>query len=424
MKKRNQSSKGTFWLALLAVLSMFVANLSGTLCSIVAQEKVTITYGIWDSRQEPGLRQIADDFEKANPNIKVDIQVTGWDEYWTMLEAAATGGALPDVFWMHSNEIYKYAVNDMLLEMDAMIEQDSVDLSKFPKGLVEIYHINDKQYALPKDFDTIALWYNKKMFDEAGLQYPNETWTWDDLKEAAKKLTKEDKSQYGITTQLVNQEGYYNYVYSNGGTILTEERKSGYDDPKTIEALEFYFSFVHEGLSPMSYKDGDSRAFLENGVAAMGTFGSWQLSAFLANDYLRENFDVAALPMKDGKRVSIYNGLGNAIAANTAHKDEAWKFVAYLSSKEAQEKAAELGVAISAYEGTAETWVNSNKDFNLQVFIDMVKDGQIRPYTNNTTAWEERAYETLKGAYTGEKTVKEAAAETAKMMNEVIAEEE
>lgn len=73
MEKRSQSSKGTFWLALLAVLSMFVANLSGTLYSIVAQEKVTITYGIWDSRQEPGLRQIADDFEKANPNIKVDI---------------------------------------------------------------------------------------------------------------------------------------------------------------------------------------------------------------------------------------------------------------------------------------------------------------------------------------------------------------
>lgn len=67
---------------------------------------VHITYGIWDSNQEKGLRKMADEFEGKNPGIKIDIQVTGWSDYWTMLEAAATGGSLPDTFWMHSNEIY------------------------------------------------------------------------------------------------------------------------------------------------------------------------------------------------------------------------------------------------------------------------------------------------------------------------------
>ncbi|WP_153050467.1 extracellular solute-binding protein, partial [Streptococcus suis] len=76
--------------------------------------KTEISYAIWDSGQEPGLRKIADEFEKKNPDIKINIQVSDWDSYWTMLEAGATGGSLPDTFWMHSNEIYRYGSNEML----------------------------------------------------------------------------------------------------------------------------------------------------------------------------------------------------------------------------------------------------------------------------------------------------------------------
>ncbi len=95
-----------------------------------------------------------------------------------------------------------------------------------------------------KDYDTIALWYNKTLFDEAGISYPDETWTWDTLKDAAKKLTKDDGSQYGFCAGLHNQEGYYNFVYQNGGEIITDDKKSGYDEKATIEGIEEYFSYV------------------------------------------------------------------------------------------------------------------------------------------------------------------------------------
>lgn len=405
------------------VATLLVTALQGGALNSVSAQEVVLTYGIWDSRQEPGLREIADDFEAENPGIKIELQVTGWGEYWTMLEAAATGGSLPDIFWMHSNEIYKYGSNDMLLNLDEYIERDSIDLTKFPQGLVDIYNVNESQYAIPKDFDTIGLWYNKTMFDEAGLDYPDETWTWETLREAAEILTDEEKGQYGISAQLSNQEGYYNFVYQNGGTILTDERTSGYDLPETIEALEYYFSFVHDGLSPESYTDTDSRAFLENGIAAMATFGSWQLPAFLDNEYLVENFDVAPLPSKDGNSTTIYNGLGNAIDANTENPEEAWLFLSYLSSEPVQRKASELGIAISAYEGTAEAWIDSNTEFNLKVYVDMVESGQIRPYTNETTVWEEKAYELLNAAYRGEQSVEEGAKATAEMMNQFISQE-
>ena len=314
-----------------------------------SDEKVTISYACWDSNQAKLIQQIADEFEKENPNIKIDIQVNGWDDYWTGLEAAGTGGSLPDTFWMHSNNIYYYGSNDQLLDLTDYIEKsDKVDLENYPEGLNEIYNIDGKQYAIPKDYDTIALWYNKTLFDEAGLAYPDDTWTWDTMKEAARKLTKDDGSQYGFCAGLHNQEGYYNFVYQNGGKIISEDRKeSGYNDEKTIQGIEEYFSYVKEGLSPEIYDDQARAEAMQNGLCAMGLFGSWNLSGFAATDFMKDNFDCAVLPSaNDGGRATIFNGLGNAIAATTKHPDEAWKWVEYLSSKEGQERQAELGIAI------------------------------------------------------------------------------
>lgn len=384
-------------------------------------KKVELRFGLWDSNQAKGLQVMADEFTADNPDINITIEVTGWTDYWTMLEAGATGGSLPDVFWMHSNEIYRYASNEMLLDLtDRIASSSKVDMSKFPQGIVEIYNHQGKQLAVPKDFDTIGLWYNKTLFDEANLDYPDENWTWDDLYEAAKVLTKD--GVYGFLAAMHNQEGYYNFVYQNGGTIITDDKKSGYDDPKTIEALEYYVRFVREGLSPEIYGDAERAEVLQNGLVAMGLFGSWNLSGFSANEFLTENFDVAVLP-KQAKQASIYNGLGYAIAHNTEHPDEAWRFVEYLGSKEGQERQAELGIAISAYEGTAEKWISSNDTFNIKAFVDMVDYGVIRPYSNTTIVWEDRAYEALRPAFSGEQTVEEAARNAARLMNESLSSE-
>lgn len=386
---------------------------------------ITISYAIWDSGQEKGLRKVADEFEKKNPNIKINIQVTGWNDYWTMLEAAATGGSLPDTFWMHSNEIYRYGSNKMLLDLNDYIKDSKdVDLKNFPEGLNKIYNINEHQYAIPKDYDTIGLWYNKKMFDEAGIPYPDDSWNWDKLKEVAKKLTKADGSQYGVLAPLHNQEGYYNFVYQNGGNIINNEKKSEYDNPKTIEAMKYYFDLSKEGLSPKIYNDKERAEALQNGQVAMGFFGSWNLSAFSENEYMNKNFDVAVLPSaNDGKRATIFNGIGNAASATTKHPQEAWKWLEYLGSKEGQEKQGELGIAIPAYNGVAEKWVETSKSFNTKVFIDMVDYAQIRPYSNSTAKWEDKATEILKKAYLGETSVEDACKETAKMMNDYLSQE-
>lgn len=389
----------------------------------------TLSVAIWDKNQEAGITEIINDFTAAT-GIKAQVQVTPWDQYWTMLEAGATGGSLPDVFWMHSNEISTYAEYDMLLDLtDRIAASETLEMDKFPTDIVGIYNYNEKQYAIPKDFDTIALWYNKTMFDEAGLAYPDDTWTWDTFKEACGKLTKEDGSQFGYALKPSNnQDGWYNIVYDMGGEIISSDRTtSGMDKAETIKAVDFVTSIVKEGFTP-SYEvmtENNPEALFEAGKVGMITMGSWMLAELCNNDYVKANGDIAVLP-KDaatGRRASIYNGLGWVAAANTDKPDEAWALIEYLGSKEAQQKQSDLGVVISAYEGSEVNWVKAYPDFNLQAYLDMTEDMVIRPYSKHTTVWEDMISEKLIDAWTGAKDAESVCKEIAAEMNSDLAEE-
>lgn len=387
-----------------------------------------LSVSIWDTNQEPGLKEILADFTEET-GIKTKLTVVKWDEYWTMLEAGAQGGSLPDVFWMHSNESERYMSNDMLLDLtDKIAESDKIDPENYPEDIWGLYTYDDKYYAVPKDVDTIALWYNKTMFDEAGLAYPTADWTWDDVSEAAKKLTKDDGSQYGLAVRNDNnQAGYYNLVYDNGGYIINEDKtKSGWDDPKTIEAMKTLEGWIKDGVMPSieTMSENGEDVLFQSGKAAMVLQGSWMVAAYRDNEYTAANCDLVELPKnaETGRRASVYNGLGWAAAANGEHTEEAWKLLEYLGSEEAQKKQAELGVTMSAYKGTSDAWAKS-ADFNLQAYLNMMDDMEIRPYSKTTVTWENEDNEILKGVYTGEKTMEEACKEMADQMNEKLAEE-
>ena len=387
-----------------------------------------LSVSIWDSYQEPGIKEILADFTEKT-GIKTKLTVVKWDEYWTMLEAGAQGGSLPDVFWMHSNESERYMSNGMLLDLtDKIAESDTIDPENYPEDIWGLYTYEDKYYAVPKDVDTIALWYNKKLFDEAGLAYPTADWTWDDVTEAAKKLTKEDGSQYGLAMRNDNnQEGYYNMVFDNGGYIISDDKtKSGWDDPKTIEAMETLEGWIQDGLMPSleTMSENSVDVLFQSGKVAMVCQGSWMLAAYKSNEYTAENCDVVELPKNaaTGRRASVYNGLGWAASANGNNTENAWKLIEYLGSREAQEKQAELGVTMSAYKGTSDAWANS-ADFNLQAYLNMMDDMEIRPYSRSTVTWENEDSELLKSVYTGEKSMADVCKEMANQMNDKLAEE-
>lgn len=388
-----------------------------------------LTVAIWDNNQLPGLKEIIGDFT-TETGIEVEIQMVPWGQYWTLLEAGAQGGDLPDVFWMHSNYSQKFMSNDILLDLtDKVAQSSTVDMANYYQDIAELYQYDGKIYGIPKDYDTIGLWYNKTMFDEAGISYPDETWTWDTFAEAAEKLTKADGSQYGFTSPAsFNQDGYYNLIYSMGGSVLSEDKtKSMWNSEETVAAMNWWYDNLVTKAMPTQQVMAENTpdVMLGSGKAAMVFEGSWMIAAMKGNEYIVSNCDVAVLPKaEDGTRISIYNGLGWSAAADTAHPDEAWKLIEYLGSEKAQKKQAELGVTMSAFMGTPDTWIGCAPEFNLQAYLDMSDNMVIRPYTKNTKVWEDYSQETMVKAYTGQMTMEEVCGDIAKFMDEQIAEEQ
>ena len=113
----------------------FGCSSSRTGSSASSNQKVTLRYGIWDKNQKPALQTIADDFHKKNPNITVKIEVTppADNAYWTKLETAAQGGSLPDLFWMNGPNSIKYESNGILMPLDDLVKNKTVDPKKLPK---------------------------------------------------------------------------------------------------------------------------------------------------------------------------------------------------------------------------------------------------------------------------------------------------
>lgn len=392
-----------------------------------SSEPVTITYAIWDKNQEPGMRAIADAFTVKNPNIKVKVEVTNWDNYWTKLEAGATGGALPDVFWMHSNNFVKYATSGMLMDVtDKIKDSKEISLDNFPKGLVDAAIQDGKTYGLPKDYDTIGLWYNKTMFDEAKIAYPDGTWDWKKLQEVAKKLTNSSKGVYGFAAPADAQQGYYNFIPQNGGNVISEDKtKSGFDSVETKEAIQFDVDFsLKDKTSPTQaqFAETSFAAMFQSGKVAMGLFGSWMVSEFKANDYVKANCDVAVIP-KGTKKATVYNGLQNSAAAKGKNIEESWKFLEFMATKEANIIQAEKGAAIPAFNDTAQPWIDFSTEFNLKAYPEMLDYAVPVPTSKTAAKWKEYENDILKKVWANELTVEEGCNQLAKKMNETLATE-
>ena len=362
-----------------------------------------LTINIWDSNQQAGLQQIVDEWS-AESGVSAKIEVVDWDNYWTLLEAGASGGTMPDVFWMHSNTAQMYMENDILLDLDPYIEKDeTMDLSKYYQGIVDLYTRSDgKHFAIPKDHDTIALLYNKAIFDQYGVDYPTADWTWEDMYEAAKKITEGSNGDvYGLAMNTSNnQDGWYNLVYDYGGTIVGEDHKtSTIGSAEGKAGMEMVRKLLSVGAPQSVVAETGTDSLFQSGKCAMITQGSWMINSF----YKAENhadYYWALLPYADvngngqcddGERQSCYNGLGWAASAGTANPDACYSLISYLCSEEAQKKQAELGVTMAGMEGMSEAFGNAFEGMDVSPFIEM-EDFKLyfRPYSRNTTVWEDK----------------------------------
>lgn len=361
-----------------------------------------IKVNIWDNNQKDGLQQIADKWTEES-GVKVTIEVVDWDNYWTLLEAGAQGGEMPDVFWMHSNTAQMYMENDILLDLtDYIAADDAIQQGNYYEGVWNLYSSGGKQYALPKDHDTIALLYNKAIFDEYGVEYPTDDWTWEDMYEAAKAITEGSNGEvYGMAMNTSNnQDGWYNLIYDYGAQVITEDHKGttiGSDEGKA--GMEMVRKLLTVGAPQSIVAETGTDSLFQSGKTAMITQGSWMINAF----YTAENsadYAWAMLPYADvnengtcdeGERYSAYNGLGWAANANVDDPNACYDLIAYFCSEEGQKLQAELGVTMGGMKGVSESFANAFDGMDVSAFTRTEEEGDLffRPYTRKTTIWED-----------------------------------
>ena len=385
--------------------------------------KDEITFGIWDKAQEPAMLQIVDAFHEHYPDIGVTISTTAFGPYFERLRIQAQGDDLPDVFWINGPNFELYASYGMLQDLS---ELEGFDPENYPPNLVELYTHEGAPYAIPKDFDTIALWFNRDLLHRAGLDEPTDSWSWDEYREASGAVTHALGAEqiWGNAGGLANQALIYPLIMQAGGYVISEDKTaSGYDSPEALEAFRFLDGMIRDGIAPdVRYTaENQPKDLFNNGRAALYPSGNWE-AALLQDSPVRDHLGVA--PMIHGaEEANVIHGIGVAMSARSRHKPAASAFLAFLGSEQAHRIQAEAGAANPAFIGTNETYVEAIPEFSLDVFVDAAETARTYPASENTSAWlqlEELLYPKILG---GDGQLESAAEELATRMDGVLADE-
>ena len=364
--------------------------------SVQAQEPVELSYWLWDVAQVPQYEECAANFEAANPNISITIeQPGGWFDYWTALQTAFVGGDAPDVFTNHLSKYPEFATLGQIVDIQPLVERDGVDTSVYLGELAALWTRGEARYGLPKDWDTVAIVYNKDMVEAAGIDPAVfETWTWNpedggDFQEVLAQLTVDANGNNGLSPDfdpsnvaqfglVTGQGGGFNgheqwshFAASTGWTFTDGPWAESYhyDDPRFIDAIQWYADLhLEHGFAPsfaeVGVPDGEHALFAA-GEGAMVFAGSWRINFFLNQPDFEVGF--ALPPVGPEGRKTMFNGLADSIYSGTDHVDEAWEWVKYLASAECQTIVGEHGVVFPAIADGVEASLAARAENGLDV---------------------------------------------------------
>lgn len=295
-------------------------------------KKVTIRFSLWDPIDENASFIKA--FEKKYPNINLEL-VNIPEDYSQKINSMLIGGTAPDVILTLEADLPRFAESGTIDPLDSYIDKtDSFKMDDFVPAVDNLNSTSDKVYGLPWCYATQFLYYNKDMFDAAGVEYPNENWTWNDFEEAAKKLTiKEGEKTVQWGADAISFPGiWYSMAGAAGDDVYDENGKLALGDGLK-KALEFQYKLTNvDKSSPEPSSGGEVADLFAAGKAAMTRQGSWYIVSYKDSEF---NWDIAPLPKDERSYVSLHTGFFT-INSNSEHKEEAWKFIEFMMSDEGQ----------------------------------------------------------------------------------------
>lgn len=408
-------------LIIIGIVSIIVVGCSN---SNEQDGNVTLNVALWDENVSKVVDESIKVFKEKHPNVDVKVTYTPYSDYFTRLRTSIAGKKGPDVFWMNGPNFYQYASLGLIKNVQPLMERDQMDPGVYNDALQELYSYEGDLYGLPYFQDTIGLFFNKKMFDEAGIDYPDESWTWETIEEVGKKLTDREKGIYGYIAPSTNQAGYYNLIHQAGGFVISEDKtESGFDSPQAREAFAWMKRLMQEGISPTAQKQAEVHVnqLFGSGKAAM--LPNISVNAPTLYDMLGDDLGVAPLP-RGKEKAAIVHGLSWVLNSHSQHEVLAWELMKTLSGEEAERMLAESGFSIPAYKGTEDAWIASIPELDLQVFVDSLEFGAPYPVSKSTLKWQNIESQEIQLMLFKDRSIDEATRNIAEKMNDILTEEQ
>lgn len=327
-------------------------------------------------------QKIVDGFKAKYPEIKLEIDESPWGDFVKKITTQIAGGNPPDIWFQENAVILGYGKNGVAEDLSQYIEKD-INKDDYISALFAAKDSNGKVWGVPHGLNPVALVYSKKLFDEAKIPYPTDDWTYQDMIDAAQKLTKDTDGDgktdvYGFISGYNITQGWYPWIKSTGGQLLDSTfTKAMFDDPKTIEGLTKWADFNNKlkASAPKAFTDAnenESKAFA-NGKGAM-YFLQYSVAASINTDFPNLEYDVVKMPKGfDGKRVVQYvtNDWLIYSKAKQEAKDAAWTWIKYYLGDESQDIVADNQAAVPIKKSSQQRLEKSTtKPLNKKAFTD------------------------------------------------------
>ena len=363
-------------------------------------QQVELTVLHWSGGGGPQEDQIIIDllatYQQRHPHVRIKrINPGDAASLYTKLQTMFAAGTPPDVFYMGSERIASFAGKDLLMPIEALIEADraaggeTLELDDFYQPTVGCFRYDGRStgrgelFGIPKDFTTVGFYYNKNLFDRAGVPYPPDDWTWDEFAETARKLGKLDGvvgSEFVTWSAIVRL-----FLWTHGLDIANEDFSEWHiTDPDVIAALnrihEWRFNETGTLTSGKSQVSTGEDVFVSGRVAMAGPFGRWVVPTYRRiKDF---EWDFAPLPHASVKANVVFT-VAWSIAKESAHPEQSWDLLKFLTGAEGQYRAAQLGLAIptlksvSRSDAFVQPEVPPSRDY---VYLDQVEHARVVPW--------------------------------------------
>lgn len=294
------------------------------------EEAVEITYANFNASggNEETLQKMYEAFHEEYPNITVNIETIGYDDYFTQMQTRVAGGTAPDCYELNIENFAAYANKGVLAELTG------IDTSGYNATALNAFSVNGKQYGVPGNFSNVVLIYNKDLFDQAGVSYPTDDWTWDDAMEACEKISALGDDIYGIYQPITFNEFFKVAAQYGGGVLNADKTEFTINSEENLKAATMMISKVTDtNVQPTEAQMGGMGDWdlFESGRLGMIPTGIWAFNTFA--DACDFNWDICVEPGGTQKATHFFS---NALVVNadSDKKEAAATWINWLASSD------------------------------------------------------------------------------------------